>query len=87
VPFSCELGDRDGLLSWGVDPPRSEHTLEWQERESWRLWLTNRLALALVGARLDGGALEPWRYALARVELEGVDTATWAPLGDLWADP
>lgn len=86
VPFSCELGDRDGLLSWGVDPPRSEHRLEWQERESWRLWLTNRLALALVSARLDGGVLEPWRYALARVELEGVDTTTWAPLGDPWVD-
>jgi hypothetical protein len=86
VPFTAELADADGLLSWGIDPPRSEHTLEWQERESWRLWVTNRLALALVAARRDGGPLEPWRYALARIELDGVDSTTWAPRGDVWAD-
>jgi hypothetical protein len=84
VPFTAELAD-DGLVSWGVDPPRAEHRLPWQERESWRLWLTNRLALALLVARRDGGA-EPWRYALARVELEGVDPATWATVGDPWGD-
>ncbi len=84
VPFTAELADSDGLLSWGVDPPRSEHGLGWQERESWRLWLTNRLALALVAAKRDGGPLEPWRFASARIELDGVDATTWAPHGDLW---
>jgi hypothetical protein len=84
VPFTAELGDSDGLLSWGIDPPRSEHMLEWQERESWRLWVTNRLAVALVAARRDGGALAPWRYALARIELDGINPSTWAPRGDLW---
>lgn len=84
VPFTAELEDSDGLLSWGVDPPRSEHMLGWQERESWRLWVTNRLALGLIAARRDGGPLEPWRYALARVELDGIEAATWAPRGDLW---
>ena len=86
VPFTAELAQSNGLLSWGIDPPRSEHMLEWQERESWRLWVTNRLALALVAARRDGGPLEPWRYALARIELDGIDTATWAPRGDLWEE-
>ena len=86
VPFTAELADSDGLLSWGMDPPRSEHMLEWQERESWRLWVTNRLALALVAARRDGGVLEPWQYALARIEFEGIDAATWTPHGDLWAE-
>jgi hypothetical protein len=86
VPFTAELGDADGLLSWGLDPPRSEHMLEWQERESWRLWVTNRLALALVAARRDRGPLEPWRYALARIELDGVDSTTWAPREDVWED-
>ena len=86
VPFTAELADSDGLLSWGMDPPRSEHMLEWQERESWRLWVTNRLALALVAARRDGGVLEPWQYALARIEFEGVDATTWTPRGELWAE-
>jgi hypothetical protein len=86
VPFTAELAGSEGLLSWGMDPPRSQHMLEWQERESWRLWVTNRLALALVAARRDGGVLEPWQYALARIELEGIDATTWTPRGDLWAD-
>jgi hypothetical protein len=86
VPFTAELADSDGLLSWGMDPPRSEHMLEWQERESWRLWVTNRLALAMVAARRDGGVLEPWQYALARVEFDGIDATTWTPHGDLWAE-
>jgi hypothetical protein len=84
VPFTAELADSDGLLSFGIDPPRAEHALAWQERESWRLWLTNRLAVALVAARRDGGSLEPWQYALARLEFDGVDPATWVPAVDLW---
>ncbi|MBR0778537.1 hypothetical protein JQ625_27205 [Bradyrhizobium diazoefficiens] len=84
VPFTSELADSDGLLSFGIDPPRAEHGLVWQERESWRLWLTNRLAVALVAARCDGGSLEPWQYALARLAFDGVDSSTWAPSADLW---
>jgi hypothetical protein len=84
VPFSADLAGSDGLLSFGIDPPRPAHALAWQERESWRLWLTNRLALALLSARRGGGTLEPWQYALARLELDGIDPATWAPIGDLW---
>jgi hypothetical protein len=60
--------------------------LEWQERESWRLWVTNRLALALVAAQRDGGVLEPWQYALARIEFEGIDATTWTPHGGPWAE-
>lgn len=84
VPFTAELAGSDGLLSFGIDPPRPEHAIAWQERESWRLWLTNRLAVALLAARRDGGSLEPWQYALARLELEGIDPSTWAPPADLW---
>ena len=84
VPFTSEIGG-GGLLSWGVDPPRSQRT--WSEGESWRLWLTHRLARALLNARLSqasGPAVEPWRFALERVRLEGVDTATWTPGALLW---
>ncbi len=88
VPFTAEIAG-DGLLSWGVDPPDSEQLLSWQPQESWRLWLTNRLANALVGAkngsRTNGaGRLEPWQYALRRLRVEGVDTELWAPARQLW---
>ncbi|MES1243810.1 MAG: hypothetical protein ABUT39_19550 [Acidobacteriota bacterium] len=79
VPFTSEIGG-DGLLSWGVDPPREESTLG---GESWRLWLTHRLARALISAKSMQSA-EPWRFALERVRLEGVDTDTWTPGAMLW---
>ncbi len=83
VPFTSEIGG-NGLLSWGVDPPREESP---QGGESWRLWLTHRLARALLSAKsAEGvtGAAEPWRFALERVRLEGVDTDTWTPSAVLW---
>jgi hypothetical protein len=79
VPFTAAVTE-DGLLSWGVDPLREKGALTWQERESWRLWITNRLASALVTAkRTPGGGLEPWQFAMERLRLEGVDTETWTP--------
>ena len=78
VPFTSEIGG-NGLLSWGVDPPREETTFG--GGESWRLWLTHRLSRALLAARSEP---EPWRFALERVRLEGVDTDTWTPGALLW---
>ena len=82
VPFTAALGG-DGLVSWGIDPPPEEYTLPWLGAESWRIWITNRLATALVAAREaepDGpDGIEGWRFALERLRLEGVDTGTWAP--------
>lgn len=84
VPFTAEIG-QDGLLSWGVDPPHEEHVLELQERESWRLWVTNRLAVALVGGKASTSrSIEPWRFALERLRLDGVDTETWSPTPGMW---
>ena len=80
VPFTSEIGG-DGLLSWGVDPPREEASFG--SGESWRLWLTHRLSRALLSARA-AQAPEPWRFALERVQLEGVDTDTWTPGALLW---
>ena len=78
VPFTSEIAG-GGLLSWGMDPPRSQRT--WSEGESWRLWLTLRLARALLAARSSASeaATEPWRFALERVRLEGIDTNNWSP--------
>jgi hypothetical protein len=79
VPFTAALGD-DGLLSWGVDPLPEKGALSWQGPESWRLWVTNRLAIALVSARKNiAGTLKPWQFALERMRLENVDTETWSP--------
>jgi hypothetical protein len=85
VPFTAQLAG-DGLLSWGVDPPASERLLNWQPEESWRLWLTNRLANALLTARGAGGSrsLPPWQYALERLELEGIDTRSWTAARRTW---
>lgn len=80
VPFTAAI-TQDGLLSWGIDPRREQGVLAWQERESWRLWITNRLAVALLAAKkVSSGTLEPWRFALERIRLENIDTETWTPL-------
>jgi hypothetical protein len=87
VPFTAEIGG-GGLLSWGVDPPDDERPLSGGRRESWRVWVAQRLAWALLSGRKDGGdGMEPWRFALERVRLEGVDTDTWTPSAALWKNP
>jgi hypothetical protein len=79
VPFTAEIAG-DGLLSWGVDPPAEEQTFNGQEGESWRLWVTNRLATALLTAKAGwSDKVEPWQCALERLRLDGVDTESWTP--------
>jgi hypothetical protein len=87
VPFTAELAG-DGLLSWGIDPP-AERTVPWLERESWRQRVTNQLATALLLAKSSGVTeLPPWRFAIERLRLEGVETQTWTPSRSLaWAEP
>jgi hypothetical protein len=86
VPFTTGVTS-DGLLSWGMDPPKSAQTPLLKHGESWRLWLTNRLARALVDAQASSTAqVEPWEFALRRLALEGVDTNTWTPAGNIWRD-
>ena len=60
----------------GIDPPRPAFTLAWQERESWRLWLTNRLGggAARRPPRRRAIAGTAWQHALARLaESGGID--------------
>lgn len=87
VPFTAELGG-GGLLSWGIDPPAEKQTVPWLERESWRLWVVNRLASALLLAKTSTKAdIQPWRFALERLRLEGIETQTWTPSRTLaWAE-
>lgn len=87
VPFTAGLTD-DGLLSWGMDPPTPKGAILWQERESWRLWVTNRLAVALLAAKAAATTtMEPWQFALERLRLDGVDTTTWTPMETIWQAP
>ena len=77
VPFSAEIA-AGGALSWGTDPANA-----WLgDRLSWRQWICDKLAAALVSAR--GRAVEavaPWQFALERLRLEGVNTDTFTPTG------
>ncbi|HEY6136170.1 MAG TPA: hypothetical protein VI670_00230 [Thermoanaerobaculia bacterium] len=85
VPFSAGFDD-SGLLSWGVDPPETEQVLRWLGRDSWRIWLGRHLAAALSIAKLaqTPNAVEPWRFAIERARLLGVDVETWTPSATLW---
>ncbi len=79
VPFSAAL-DEQGMLSWGVDPPHAERIRGLPGWESWRVWVTGRLAGALVAARrVFGDGEAAWWYALDRVRLDGIEPHTWLP--------
>ena len=82
VPFTAGVTD-DGLLSWAMDPPRGPAgTSHHATPASWRTWVSMRLADYLLDARArdaQGAGGEPWQVALARLQLDGVDTASWVP--------
>ncbi|HKO52337.1 MAG TPA: hypothetical protein VJV79_31730 [Polyangiaceae bacterium] len=82
VPFTAPL-DAAGLLSWGMDPPISEQLSTWQGT-SWRRWVTDRLAVALIAAR-TAGVSSTFGFALRRIALEGVDVGSWTPAKVSWA--
>jgi hypothetical protein len=84
VPFSAPLTPH-GLLSWGVDPPRDGARSLSATSESWRLWISTRIAQAVIAAKRQADpATEPSRFAVTRLELAGVNTATWAPREAMW---
>jgi hypothetical protein len=85
VPFTCGI-DADGMLSWGSDPPRSASFAGWAQAESWRSCIADRLAVGLLQGKSQSCA-EPWRFALKKLALEGIDTGRWAPQGDAEYQP
>jgi hypothetical protein len=85
VPFTEALDDR-GMLSHGIDPP--SESARGRRPVSWRGWVADRLAGALlVASHSDSSAGEPWRFALHRLELAGVDVVTWSPRDPEWWTP
>lgn len=84
VPFSAEIG-LSGLLSWGMDPPRTARVLAWQGYDSWRLWVVRRLASAMIAAQHESASdVAPGRYAMERLHLDGVDVDGWVPPNGNW---
>lgn len=88
VPFSAAVDDV-GVLSWAIDPPHG-HAGSERGRASWRTWVTERLADALVDGRLaarrEGTVLDETALvglARARIALDGIDPTTWVP-GPAW---
>lgn len=76
VPFSAQL-DSHGMLSYGEDPLRSGH-LPGHADDSWRIWVCNRLASAIVTALNDRASnVEAREFALLRMRLWGVDPQSW----------
>lgn len=81
VPFTGQTG-ASALLSWGADPAGDGAAAPWGGDDSWRAWLTQRLATAMVQALRDPGCAVPsWRYAMERASLDGVDVRDWTPSG------
>jgi hypothetical protein len=46
--------------------------------------LAQQLAAGLQTAQFDAPAIEPWQYALDRLELDGIDTERWIPQQAMW---
>jgi hypothetical protein len=86
VPFTAEIAGC-GLLSWGMDPPPSSRVVAWHEPESWRLWISYRLASSLLSARGSDGTnrIPPWQFALERLRAAGLDVDHWTPSPALWS--
>jgi hypothetical protein len=83
VPFTCAM-DSSGMVSWGKDPPEHARPFRWNGK-SWRFWVTERLATALITASRHGSnEIEPWKFAVDRVRLDGIDTRMWRPYPGLW---
>lgn len=83
VPFSAPI-DAAGLISWGIDPPRFRWVPEAHSILSWRLWLSQRIAMHVAAARASGGDVQA--FVRKRIGLDGVDTTDWTPNLAIWRD-
>lgn len=82
VPFTYPVGD-SGLLSIGFDPPAS---VSWESRpegESWRLWVTNIIAAAILKAKRSRSS-DHMAGIMKAIEAAGVDPIWWRPVESDW---
>jgi hypothetical protein len=100
VPFTAAI-TLDGLLSWGADPPLDPAApRSWRMWVTERLAEYLVMASGREGGdhqrptenrtghdvSADREGIEPWQFALARLQLAGVDTNTWVPTSGMWRD-
>jgi hypothetical protein len=78
-PFSFQVEQDSGLVCMGVDPPPILG-----EKNSWRLYITNKIALAIQGARRTEPE-NPLEYLHTYMHMLGVDSHNWRPLKDDWS--
>jgi hypothetical protein len=76
VAFTAQI-DETGILSWGVDPPVTD-ILSTIEAGSWRLKVTDQLALAIVQAQADQLSFgESVQFIQAKLLSVGINTEDW----------
>jgi hypothetical protein len=85
VPFTAGI-DRSGFLSWGMDPPKLLSSIGSHEFQSWRGWISWRVAIAVLSARGTADERDIVPFVLRRLELDGIDTGTWTPNLAIWRD-
>jgi hypothetical protein len=82
VPFTCQVGN-SAMLSSGFDPPVDEGASPLGRGESWRAWIANRIANAIVIVRKTAPR-RPLPLIRVALEASGIDPLRWRPLADHW---
>lgn len=78
VPFTYQLEGGGGMVSVGVDPPGA-----FGIENSWRRYVTDKLALAIQGAHRKGAA-DIMGYIRTYMKIFGVDIDEWRPAAGDW---
>jgi hypothetical protein len=78
VPFSYQVNPDVPVVSMGVDPPPVLG-----EKNSWRLYIANRLALAIQGAKRMKEK-DPKTYIQTYMDMLGIDCRKWRPHDRDW---
>lgn len=79
VPFTSQI-DEQGMLSWGVDPADSD-VLSAIEAGSWRMKVTDQLALAILQAQKDKLNLQQAiPFIRAKLLSAGINTESWTSI-------
>jgi hypothetical protein len=84
VPFTHQVG-RTALVSVALDPPAHVYSPGTAETQSWRTWLTERLAECILQVRRLGPS-DFRRSVATEIAALGVDPETWRPFGVRWYD-
>jgi len=86
VPFTSQI-DEQGILSWGVDPADTD-VLSTIEAGSWRLKVTDQLALVILQAQKDKLNLQrSIQFIKAKLLSVGINTENWTSVEYLKAFP